>query len=129
MISLPVARSVQNFVSVMVNIEIIVGHQEFEGSWDPEPITQPESQQPTQTRTTTPPRPAKRCNGPIEFLSNQEEAEDHTADSPLTTRSGRLRGPPARYYSVTFNDVWTLNEEGATEDNTLLNMTRKEKKY
>ena len=102
----------------MVNIETIVGHQEFEGSGDPEPITQPESQQPTQTRTTTPPRPAKRCNGPIEFLNNQEEAEDHTADSPLTTRSGRLRGAPARYmdYSVTLNDVWTFNKEDATED-------------
>ena len=78
---MPVARSVQNFVSVMVNIETLVGHQEFDGSGDPEPITRPESQQLTQTRATTPPRPAKSSNGPIEFLSNQEEAEDHTADS------------------------------------------------
>ena len=115
----------------MVNIETIVGHQEFEGSGDPEPITRPKSQQLTQTRATTPPRPAKSSNGPIEFLSDQEEAEDHTADSPLTLRSGKLRGAPARYmdYSVTLNDVWTLNKGGATEDNTLLNMTRKEKKY
>ena len=105
----------------MVNIEIIVGHQEFDGSGDPEPITQPESQQPTQTRTTTPPRPAKSINGPIAFLSNHEEAEDHTADAPLTRRSGRLRGAPARYmaYSVTLNDVWTLNKGGATEDNKI----------
>ena len=70
----------------MVNIEIIVGHQEFDGSGDPEPITQPESQQPTQTRTTTPPRPAKSSNGPIELLINQEEPEDYTTDSPLTRR-------------------------------------------